>query len=179
MGAITRDQSPLADLWAFHQRMLDQCEALWRLVIYLGQCAPDAQSKLASEQLLAWFDRAGDAFRNEEEFLYPALVGSLAHEDAEEVREMTATLARRHRALDALWSRLRLTVASVAAGECRPEVIEAAGEFIRLVRRQVENEQDSVLPLAQELIQEPDLSRIAEAVCARAPVADSRPAAAT
>ena len=173
MGA-TPQRSPLADLWAFHQRMLDQCEALWRLVIYLGQSTPDAQSRLASEQLLAWFDQAGNAFTGEEELLYPALVASLADEDAHDVRELTGTLARRHRALDALWSRLRRTIACVAAGECRPEVIEAAGEYIRLMRRQIESEQDTVLPLANELIQEPDLSRIAQAVCARAGATDGR-----
>ena len=164
---MTAQRTPLAGLWAFHQHTLDQCEALWRLVMYLGQCAPDAQSRQASRELLAWFDQAGDALAGEEQVLYPALVGSLAGADAEEVSELTQSLARGHQALQALWLRLRSTLEAVAAGECRPEVIEAAGRFIHLMRRQVESQQETVLPLAHELIQEPDASRIAAAVCAR------------
>lgn len=173
---MAQTRHPLHELHAFHQRMLDQCESLWRLVVHLGQCAPDAQSRRASEQLLAWFDHAGDAFTGEELLLYPALAKALAGAEAEEIHQLTAALARSHRAIEAGWMRLRGIVAAVAAGECRPEVIEAAGTFVRQVRHQVQNEQERLLPLAHELIHESDLSRIAQAVCARAQTSVSCPA---
>jgi len=172
-------RTPLASLLAFHQHTLDQCEALWRLVMCLGQCEPDAASRQATDQLLAWFDGAGDAFANEERVLFPALIDSLAGADADDVRELTLSLTRRHRNLEALWTRLRLVLEAVAAGESRPEIIEAAGLFIRLMRRQIESEQETVVPLAHELIQEPRLPHIGDAVCPRAAAPSGQRAACT
>jgi hypothetical protein len=166
---VTAPRSPVADLAAFHQQTLDRCEALWRLVVYLGQCPPDAQLRGASLQLMAWFDQVREGHVAEEQHLYPRLAASLSGLAAAELLEFTHALTRQHRALEALWDRLREIVAAVAAGECRPEVIDAAGEFIRLTRAQVQSERETVLPLAHELIQEAELAVIVDSVRARMP----------
>ena len=126
---------PLAPFWQAHESTLRQCEALERLVFYLGQCEPDAQSRRASAELLHYFDTmALQDHGREEELLYPALVESMAGSDAVCLREMVASLTRQHRLLEAKWAGLRRQVVAIAAGQDVPGVVSDAEEFIRLTR---------------------------------------------
>jgi hemerythrin-like domain-containing protein len=153
--------APLAPLSQAHEHTLRQCEALARLVIYLGQCEPDAQTLRASQDLLNYFDTVeARQHLQEEQHLYPALVESMAGSDAVCLREMASSLTRQHRLLEALWRRLRSEVEAIAAGRPAPSVITDAEEFVRLSRAHIEDEESEVMPMALRLIGDDALQRL-------------------
>ena len=133
MGAAA---APLAPLSQAHEHTLRQCEALARLVIYLGQCEPDAQTVRVGQELLNYFDTVeAQQHAQEEEHLYPAL-------------------------LEALWRRLRGEVEAIVAGRPAPSVITDAEEFVRLTRAHIEDEESEVMPMALRLISDDALQRL-------------------
>lgn len=156
-------KGPLAAVVEVQQGMLDRCEALWRIVLYLGQCMPDVETRRAIGQLRDWFDQAAGIHATAEQHLYPSIVASLDGEEATWLREFTAGLAWQHRILEALWARLRETIGSLAAGDLGPDALDATSEFVRLMRWTIEREQSTVLPLAEELVDGAELARIAHA----------------
>lgn len=153
--------APLAPLSQAHEHTLRQCEALARLVIYLGQCEPDAQTLRVSQELLNYFDTVeARQHLQEEQHLYPALVEAMAGSDAVCLREMASDLTRQHRLLEALWLRLRSEVEAIAAGRPAPSVITDAEEFVRLTRAHIEDEESEVMPMALRLIPDDALQRL-------------------
>jgi len=155
--------SPLEVFSSCHAHTLHQCEALQRLVLYLGQCAPNAQTLRVSQDLLAYFDTLlGQNHAQEETWLYPALLESMAGSDAVCLRDMASGLTRQHRLLESMWRGLRDQVAAIAAGRDAPSVISDVDQFVRLNRRHIESEEEELLPMALRLIPDSALEHLRE-----------------
>jgi hemerythrin-like domain-containing protein len=144
---------PLALFSSSHADTLHQCEALQRFVLYLGQCEPDAQTSRVSQELLDYFDvLLRQNHMQEETWLYPALMESMAGSDAVCLRDMASALTRQHRLLESMWRGLREQVAAIAAGRDAPSVISDVDHFVRLNRRHIQSEEEELLPMASRLI---------------------------
>lgn len=155
--------SPLEAFSSCHAHTLHQCEALQRLVLYLGQCEPDAQTLRASQNLRDYFDTLlSQNHAQEESWLYPALLESMAGSDAVCLREMAGNLTRQHRLLESMWRGLREQIAAIAAGRDAPSVLSDVDHFVRLNRRHIESEEEELLPMALRLIPDPELERMRE-----------------
>lgn len=160
---MTTNPSPLEAFSACHANTLHQCEALQRLVFYLGQCEPDAQTLRVSQSLLDYFDTLlCENHAQEEAWLYPALVESMAGSDAVCLREMASNLTRQHRLLESMWRSLREQVAAIADGRDAPSVVSDVDHFVRLNRRHIESEEFELLPMALRLIPDDELERMQE-----------------
>ncbi len=158
--------SPLATISGCHTRTSQQCADLRRLVLHLGECGCDAQAQQLSRQILQHFDSA--AFQNhveEEAFLFPTLLESMAGSDAVCLREMASSLTRQHRALERMWEGLREQVSAIAtAGSAALGAVDVEA-FIEANQRHMECEEAELLPMASRLFTDNELAYLRDALC--------------
>ncbi len=106
--------SPLNMLHACHDRIMDQCTTLQKLIQHLPMHGCDTQAQQAAQAILRYFDTAGEHHHQDEEVdLFPLLRAS-QHKDAE---EMIQRLLDDHKQIDALWLRLRPQLQAIAEGK--------------------------------------------------------------
>lgn len=159
---------PLAVFSDCHARTLAQCATLMRLVPYLAEVGCDSAARRLACHLIDYFDNVESRNHAQEEaWLYPALLESMAGSDAVCLREISGGLTLQHRTLEAQWAALRDTLADVAAG--RPAVLDEA-EVERFVDKEcshIEMEEDELLPMASRLLSDDAMARIQQALAAR------------
>ena len=84
---------PLEMLAACHQRIVQQCDTLNRLLPHLAAHGADLQAQQAAQAVLRYFDQAAvDHHADEEQDLFPALLESMAGSDAVCLRELIDVL---------------------------------------------------------------------------------------
>ena len=155
-------------LSACHARIEHQCATLRRLATHLVAHGADPAARTAAANVMRYFDTSVmDHHADEEEDLFPALLESMAGSDAVCLREMIEGLKADHRALDAIWSRLRHTLEGIAAGEPLLLGADDVDALIGLYERHIEREDGELLPMATRLLSDDDLDRIGRAMRAR------------
>ena len=156
---------PLEMLAACHQRIVQQCDTLNRLLPHLAAHGADLQAQQAAQAVLRYFDQAAvDHHADEEQDLFPALLESMAGSDAVCLRELIDVLTRQHRVLEAHWRALRRALLPVAAGE---SATVAASLVERLVTAYAEHtalEERELLPLAGRLLSDEALNGLGRAM---------------
>lgn len=158
-------EAPLEMLAGCHARIERQCATLRRLVPHLAEHGADAQARTAASQVIRYFDTsARDHHADEEVDLFPALIESMAGSDAVCLRELTAALTAEHRELETRWSRVRVGLEQIAAGE--PVRLDAAlvEDLVGLYERHLAREDDELLPMAARLLGEDAIGQVGRAM---------------
>lgn len=156
---------PLEMLAACHHRVESQCTTLQRLVAHLKSHGTDDDARVAAAAVLRYFDIAArDHHADEEVDLFPALIESMAGSDASCIRTLVESLQVDHRALESYWSRLRVALLKIAAGE--PQVLLAGdvAPLITLYEQHMAREEAELLPMASRLLSDLALDRVGRAM---------------
>lgn len=168
-GAAAAPPPWLALRLAEQDRIRQQCASLKCLVRRIGQHGADADGLGA---MLAGLGRAIQAalelHRSDQEAdLFPALLESMAGSDAVCIRQMAAELTAEHRALDAQWRRTHaaLDAALRDAGTHAPSAEVDA--LASLCERHLAFEEAELLPMAERLLSDPELARLAQTMAER------------
>ena len=166
-------EAPLEMLSACHRRVERQCATLRRLVPHLAAHGADPAARTAATNVMRYFDTSAQHHHaDEEEDLFPVLIESMAGSDAVCLREMIEGLKADHRALGAIWSRLRGVLERVAAGESVPLAADDVEALVGRYERHIEREESELLPMAARLLSDDDLARIGRAMRERRGIGD-------
>jgi hemerythrin-like domain-containing protein len=158
-------EAPLEMLSACHDRMGRQCATLRRLVPHLALHGTDQEARTAATNVMRYFDTSAINHHQDEEVdLFPALIESMAGSDAVCLHELTEGLTLDHRALEAHWQRLRITLARIAAGESAPLASDDVEALVGLYERHIEREDTELLPMAARLLSDDALASIGRAM---------------
>ena len=158
-------EAPLEMLAACHTRIERQCETMKRLASHVAQHGADDEARTAASSLMRYFDTAAiQHHQDEEDDLFPALLESMAGSDPVCIREMTEGLAADHRVLEASWRRLRQVLERIAAGEPAALPSDEVDAFASLYERHLRIEEEELLPMAERLLTDDDITRIGRAM---------------
>lgn len=161
-------EEPLAQLEACHRRIEHELRALERLAQHLSQRGADAFAHSAAKALLRYFDSsAAQHHADEDEDLFPLLRVRAAAAGRVEVAAAIEELEREHGAMEALWRRLRDTLAGIAAMTEAPLHADDVARFAWLYRRHMEREALLILPFAREALSPEDLAALAQRMARR------------
>ena len=118
--------------------------------------------------VIRYFDDAGARHHvDEEEDLFPALLGSASAADLEAVQSLVSRLRRDHEELTALWSSMRLCLQGLVDGTSAALDGSAAGAFAGQYRRHIEVEETELLPLARRLLDSATVDALGASMAAR------------
>jgi len=155
------EDGPLRMLSRLHARTLEHCADLCALVAHVAECGCDEQARRASQAAVRYFDTCPAQYHaDEEEDLFPALLESMAGSDAVCLRDLTSEMARQHRALEAMWQRLRKPLAALAGGQGATLEGAQVQAFAALHRSQIEREETELLPMAARLLTDDALEQL-------------------
>ena len=156
--------SPLDMLHACHDRIMDQCSTLQKLMQYLPMHGCDTQAQQAAQAILRYFDTAGQHHHQDEEVdLFP-LLRTTNNADADELMDQ---LLGEHQAMDALWANLRSQLQTVAEGKSAELERKVVADFSLAYGRHVMLENMKLLPLAERLLKDEQLHDIGKKMAAR------------
>ena len=149
--------SPLDMLHACHDRIMDQCSTLQKLMQHLPMHGCDTQAQQAAQAILRYFDTAGQFHHQDEEVdLFP-LLSAAQNADADELMKQ---LLSEHQAMDALWANLRIQLQAIADGKSTELDRKIVGDFSLAYGRHVMLENMKLLPLAARLLNEQQLQQM-------------------
>ncbi len=152
---------PLEMLAACHLRVQDQCSTLLRLAPHIAAHGADRSAREAATAVMRYFDTSARHHHDDEEHdLFPALIESMAGSDAVCLHELTATLTREHRELEALWQAVRAVLVQVAAGQTVVLSQQDMACFAQRYEQHIAREESELLPLARRLLSDAELDRI-------------------
>lgn len=141
--------SPLNMLHACHDRIMDQCTTLQKLMQHLPMNGNDEQAKQAAQAILRYFDTAGQLHHQDEEIdLFPMLRAS-KHEDAE---AMIKRLLDDHQKIDALWLRLKPVLQAISDGTADTLERTLVADFSFTYGKHVMYENTQLLPLSSQVL---------------------------
>ena len=156
---------PLEMLAACHDRIEERCELLHRLCRHIREAGVDSQARQAAENVMRYFDTAGDNHHVDEEHdLFPVLIEA----DREACEGLVARLLRDHGQMREAWAGLRVRLSRIAAGEPLATLEPAeVDRFTTLYRAHIDLEERELLPAAQRLLDAPALAAAGEAMAKR------------
>src|SRR5215208_3877598 len=148
----------LSDL---HARTLHHCAMLRQLAAHRAESGGNEQIRRDAESLLGYFNvDVPRYYSDEEEDLFPALLESMAGSDAVCLRDLTHAMTREHRGLEAMWGRLRTSVAAIAgAQQCLLDSGEVEA-FVALNQSHIEREEAELLSMASRLLTDEALAQL-------------------
>lgn len=156
---------PLLMLEACHHRVQRQCATLQRLPAHLRRHGADDEARAAALAVMRYFDTAAkDHHADEEVDLFPALIESMAGSDAVCLRELIQSLSGEHRALEALWERLRAQLQPIADGKAMALDEADVRPLVTLYEQHIAREESELLPMAARLLDEAVLDAIGRAM---------------
>ena len=93
---------PIAVLRACHERMLEHCDLLERLIAHVAEKGPDMEASSAAAKVYRYFATAArHHHEDEEQDLFPKL-----SQQSMKIAELVFGLRKEHQQLDALWNEL-------------------------------------------------------------------------
>ena len=156
--------SPLDMLHACHDRIMDQCATLQKLMQHLPMHGCDAQAQQAAQAIMRYFDTAGQQHhQDEEEDLFPLLRAS-GNDDA---TRLIQQLLDEHKNMEAQWSTLRTQLQAIAEGKSTSLERMAVADFSLAYGKHVMLENMKLLPLAAKLLNEQQLRDTGKKMAAR------------
>ena len=160
--------APLEMLHACHDRIMDQCATLQKLMQHLPAQGCDTQAQQAAQAILRYFDTAGKFHHQDEEVdLFPLLQAT----HNAEADELIKRLLDEHQAMDALWLVLRGQLQTIAAGNSATLERNVVTDFSLAYGRHVMLENMKLLPLAAKLLNQQQLNNIGKKMADRRGVA--------
>lgn len=166
---------PIEMLRACHDRMVDQCNTLKRLVPHLEANGCDESARQAAAAVLRYFTLAGPHHHMDEEHdLFPLLLEHAVGEDAQRAALLVASMLADHREMERLWALLGPLLQSVETGatdRLDPVLVTA---FCALYGNHIAIEENDVLALAEHVLPQASLAHVGRAMSVRrgVPVAD-------
>ena len=158
-------EAPLEMLSACHGRVERQCQTLLRLVPHLAEKGPDQAAREAAQNVMRYFDNSAPHHHaDEEEDLFPALLGSAPQTELAQLRELIAALGAQHRELEQAWRELRRKLEGVCRGTMRELDADQVQRLVDLYRSHIEREEDELLPCAARILGIAELDRIGRAM---------------
>jgi hemerythrin-like domain-containing protein len=143
---------PLEMLHACHGKILRQCETLQKLAAHLTSNGCDQQARQAAQDILRYFDTAGQFHhQDEEEDVFPALRRA-AGSNQPQLHGLLGRLLSEHIVMLGAWNALRPLLLQVADGaDIRlPDAVTA--KFIDSYTGHIAVEEGELLPLAARLL---------------------------
>jgi len=151
-------------LHACHDRIMDQCATLQKLLQHLPKNGCDIQAQQAAQAVLRYFDTAGQFHHQDEEVdLFP-LLRATNNADAD---ALIKRLLDEHQAMDALWLRLRTQLQGIAEGQSATLEKSLVADFSLAYGRHVMLENTQLLPLSAQLLNEQQLHEIGKKMADR------------
>jgi hemerythrin-like domain-containing protein len=155
--------NPLGLLSACHNRILQHCDLLQRLLDHIGANGIDDDTRKAAQQVVRYFSTAGKLHHeDEEQDLFPRLVRTSL-----EMAELIHGLEQDHERLDDLWAELSVMLDRPAAIDDLDKFASLAQEFISANREHVNRENNDLLSIAPHMISEKDQKKIGAAMAER------------
>jgi hemerythrin-like domain-containing protein len=156
---------PLEMLGVCHDRIEERCALLQRLCQHIRESGVDAQARQAAENVMRYFDTAGENHHlDEEEDLFPRLIEA----DREACEALIVRLRQEHGRMRERWIALRAQLAQIAAGESTAALEEDEVErFTTLYRGHIDLEERQLLPAAQRLLGASALASAGDAMARR------------
>lgn len=143
---------PLEMLHACHGKILQQCGTLQKLASHLTSNGCDQQARQAAQDILRYFDTAGQFHhQDEEEDVFPALRRA-AGSNQPQLHDLLGRLLSEHIVMLGAWNALRPLLLQVADGaDIRlPEAVTA--KFIGSYTGHIAVEESELLPLAARML---------------------------
>jgi hemerythrin-like domain-containing protein len=151
---------PVAVLRACHERMLDHCDLLERLVAHVADKGPDMEASSAAAKVYRYFTTAArHHHQDEEQDLFPLLA-----RQSMEIADLAFALRQDHKRLDVLWNELAPALRRVQDIEGNADFAARAAEFCQLTRAHVEKENREFLPQVQHSLSSRQLQDIGRAM---------------
>jgi hemerythrin-like domain-containing protein len=146
--------TPLDMLHACHDRIMDQCATLQKLMQHLPMHGCDTQAQQAAQAILRYFDTAGQFHHQDEEVdLFP-LLSACSNPDADKLMQQ---LLAEHQSMDAMWGNLRSQLQEIADGKTANLERKIVADFSLAYGRHVMLENMKLLPLAAKLLDDEQL----------------------
>lgn len=143
---------PLDMLHACHGKILRQCDTLQKLASHLTSHGCDQQARQAAQDILRYFDSAGQFHhQDEEEDVFPEL-RLAAGVDRARLQALLERLLSEHVAMLAAWDRLRKVLLPLADGVHTPLSKTLVEDFIGGYTRHIAVEERELLPMAARLL---------------------------
>lgn len=156
--------TPLDMLHACHDRIMDQCTTLQKLIQHLPMHGCDDQAQQAAQKILHYFDTAGQHHHQDEEMdLFP-LLRAAQNPDADKLMDQ---LLEEHQTMDAMWVNLRVQLLAIAEGKTADLDRKLVADFSLAYGRHVMFENMKLLPLAAKLLDENQLKDMGKSMSAR------------
>jgi hemerythrin-like domain-containing protein len=143
---------PLEMLHACHGKILHQCETLQKMAGHLADKGCDQQVRQAAQDILRYFDSAGQFHhQDEEEDVFPAL-RLAAGSDQPKLHNLLGRLLSEHIVMLGAWNALRPVLLQLADGAnvLLPETL--VGDFIGSYSKHIAVEERDLLPMAARLL---------------------------
>jgi hemerythrin-like domain-containing protein len=161
-------ESPLDMLHACHERIMDQCATLQKLMSHLPMHGCDAQAQQAAQAIMRYFDTAGKFHHMDEEVdLFPLLQAC----NNDEANKLALRLKDEHQYLDEIWLNLRAQLQGIAEGKLATLERTMIGDFSLAYGRHIMLENTKLLPLAAQLLNAQQLQNMGKNMAARRGVA--------
>ena len=165
--ALTPDlpdfSDPLGVLHACHQRMLERCDTLDRLVDHVAQQGVDAQARQAAESVLRYFSSSAPLHhQDEEQDLFPLL-----NSQSLKLAELVHRLKQEHAVLDQSWEVLQADLSRPAALAENEGFAAHARDFSQRCRAHVGQEEKELLFMARHALSSRQLQELGRAMAKR------------
>lgn len=159
---------PIGLLAACHQRILDHCDLLERMALWLPQHGVDEEVRAAARRVYRYFDQAARHHHaDEEQDLFPLL------RPMSDLGDVLQILQAEHSALEARWRALEPDLQSLIEGRQVNNWGDAVKPFVEAYRRHVEVENERILPAARERLDAQQMEALGRAMATRRGVTPS------
>ena len=166
-------EAPLEMLSACHGRVERQCETLLRLVPHLAANGPDQAAREAAQNVMRYFDTSAPHHHaDEEQDLFPALLGSAPDTELAPLRTLIDALCAQHRELEQAWAQLRRKLEGVRLGTTPALDADEVQRMVDLYRRHIAREEEALLPAAARILGTAQLDGVGRAMRARRGIKD-------
>lgn len=163
---------PLELLHACHGRIEAQCVTMHKLAAHLETHGCDAESKVAAQAVLRYFNTAAVHHHEDEEIdLFPALLALVGDEERLRMSALLENLIGQHRDLASAWSAVSPWLESVANGEPASFARASLEGLLVLYRRHIELEETALLPYCRKVMDRPRREVLGRSMAARRGVA--------
>lgn len=162
--------SPLDMLSACHDRIMDQCTTLQKLMNHLPMHGCDAQAQQAAQGIMRYFDTAGHFHHLDEEVdLFPLLLAA----NNPGANDLIQHLLNDHKSMDAIWLKLREQLQAIAEGKLAALERTLVGDFSLAYGKHVMLENRQLIPFAAHQLNPQQLIELGAKMAARRGVASA------
>jgi len=162
--------TPLDMLSACHDRIMDQCTTLQKLMNHLPMHGCDTQAQQAAQGIMHYFDTAGHFHHlDEEEDLFPLLLDA----NNPDANDLIQHLLNDHKTMDAAWLKLREQLQAISEGKLATLERSLVQDFSLAYGKHVMLENRQLIPFAAHQLSPLQLKELGAKMAARRGLAAS------